>query len=429
VPQFVEHNITVNSAAGSLCNGTDANPCFNGPSVVTVYKEQTGLYPRYNFNKVTREYEPVYGGIPQMANMTAHLALWAEQVVSILPNTDVSPVVGLDWESWEPWWDGNNARPMASPGQDIFQNKSIDRVRVAHPLWTDKQVLAQAKKEFNDAAQGFWTRTFELAKRLRPNALWSNYNVGNCAAHGCDDAEYYPWQAMMEKRKLRPKSNPPLPSSQPAPVCSTPNDNDSELSWLWKLVDVLEPVIYLSTQNATFNQRYLDCKLGEARRVSRLARPMRDGRRMPIYAYAWYDWNAECSRSLDPDCGEPTSQYLNQSALDTIFLRAALKHGIDGVFMWGGAFRDCAQAFECHGPGTCAGGHCERETSLGTYINTLLGPAVQRAVTAATTCSDSRCGGNGRCFGCPEPFDALASFSRCQCDCEDGYSNCTQAVN
>ena len=58
-----------------------------------------------------------------------------------------------------------------------------------------------------------------------------------------------------------------LPSTQPAPKCAVPNSNDSpEMSWLWKLLDVLEPTIYLSTDNASINGAFIDCALGEARR-------------------------------------------------------------------------------------------------------------------------------------------------------------------
>ena len=78
------------------------------------------------------------------------------------------------------------------------------------------------------------------------------YGVGHC--FGCLDAEYYGWQKQAEERGFRPKTygKNALPDKQPAPVCSVPNDNDTPvLSWLWKLVDALEPVIYLSNQNSS----------------------------------------------------------------------------------------------------------------------------------------------------------------------------------
>ena len=460
LPRFVENNVTVNDGVDNWScgnrSGTASIPCFNGHHVVTIYTEQTGLYPDFKQNATTKQYYPVNGGLPQLVNMTAHLAKWQFEIESMIPDENASPVVGLDWESWQPYWNGNNRRAMSEPDVDIFQNESIKLVRAQHATWSDGQVLAEAKKQWNAGAELFWTKTFELAKKLRPNALWSNYGVGNC--FGCGDAEYYGWQKQAEDRGYRPKTygKIALPVRQPAPVCPVPNDNDTpELSWLWTLVDVLEPVIYLSNQNSsceymraatpsrsarhTFartsyhaatelivvwadawllpavNERFIDCSLGEARRVATLARKLRGGKRMPIYGYAWYDWNAEFGTT-------PPSQFLDRAALDTIYLRAAMKHGIDGVFMWGGGFRDCAETWECRGNGTCTNGSCTARTSIGTFVNELMGPAAKRAVTAADACSATQCGGHGRCFDCPEPYDSPSSFTQCQCDCEDAYT-------
>jgi hypothetical protein len=127
-----------------------------------------------------------------------------------------------------------------------------------------------------------------------------------------------------------------------------PNSNDSpDISWLWRLLDVLEPTIYLSTNNASINGAFLDCALGEARRcavncllpirveplrlrqltclpavellfsVATLARPLRDGKRLLIYPYAEVLWNAMWG-------GAATSQYLNGTALEMVIMRGAM---------------------------------------------------------------------------------------------------------
>ena len=210
--------------------------------------------------------------------MTAHLAAWQSEIEAMLPDKDAGPVVGLDWESWQPYWNGNSRRAVSEPGVDVFQNESIKLVKAKHPTWGDAQVLSEARKEFNLGAQQFWTKTFELAQELRPNALWSNYHVGHCGTFGCGDAEYWGFIEQEERLHRYPKS--PLPASQPPPVCAVPNDNDSQgLQWLWKLVDALEPVMYLSNNNASFNTQFIDCALGEARRVAMLARKLRGGKR------------------------------------------------------------------------------------------------------------------------------------------------------
>jgi hypothetical protein len=141
----------------------------------------------------------------QLVNMSAHLEQWEIEIKAMIPDPAAAPVVGLDWEAWQPYWNGNN-REWSEPGQDISQNESIKLVKARHPSWSEAQVLVEAKRQFNAGAQELWTKTFELAQKLRPNALWSNYDVGHCAASqvsstlntgdgACDDAEYYPWLA------------------------------------------------------------------------------------------------------------------------------------------------------------------------------------------------------------------------------------------
>ena len=71
LPQFAEFNITGNDKPSSWsrgrrpCNAT-TNPCFNGQHVVTIYTEQTGLYPSYKQNETTKEWTAINGGLPQV---------------------------------------------------------------------------------------------------------------------------------------------------------------------------------------------------------------------------------------------------------------------------------------------------------------------------------------------------------------------------
>ena len=138
--------------------------------------------------------------------MSAHLKQWAIEIQAAIPDPAAAPVVGLDWEAWQPYWNGNHRGAFSDPNQVMSQNESIKLVRAQHPSWSEAQVVIEAKRQFNAGAQELWTKTFELAQNLRPNALWSNYGVGHCAASqvsstlntgdcACDNAEYYPWLA------------------------------------------------------------------------------------------------------------------------------------------------------------------------------------------------------------------------------------------
>jgi hypothetical protein len=101
-PQFVENNVTVNAAPDPHqpgCKGTSSLPCFNGPKVITIYEAQTGLYPKYVQDKTTKEWTALNGGLPQSANLSAHLARWETELVGILPDAKANPVVSPLTES------------------------------------------------------------------------------------------------------------------------------------------------------------------------------------------------------------------------------------------------------------------------------------------------------------------------------------------
>ena len=55
------------------------------------------------------------------------------------------------------------------------QQASIELVRSAHPDWTEAQLIAQAKSDFQAAASRFMITTMETVKRIRPLATWGFY--------------------------------------------------------------------------------------------------------------------------------------------------------------------------------------------------------------------------------------------------------------
>jgi hypothetical protein len=56
-----------------------------------------------------------------------------------------------------------------------MQQASIELVRSAHPDWTEAQLIAQAKSDFQAAASRFMITTMETVKRIRPLATWGFY--------------------------------------------------------------------------------------------------------------------------------------------------------------------------------------------------------------------------------------------------------------
>eukprot|EP01051_Picozoa_sp_SAG22_P007722 SAG22_NODE_553_length_9168_cov_5.758628_9_plen_104_part_00 len=83
-------------------------------------------------NNTTLEWYPVNGGLPQLANMTAHLAKWSRDIVSKIPDPAFSPIVGIDSEAWRVPWGGNDPRPMAEPADALYYEwqKSAEALRL-----------------------------------------------------------------------------------------------------------------------------------------------------------------------------------------------------------------------------------------------------------------------------------------------------------
>ena len=160
-------------------------------------------------------------------------------------------VYNIDWEAWKPAFDANTYNEYW-----IFINRSEALVKARHPEYSPAQVTRQASLEFNAASRTFWTESIRLCKRLRPKARWGWYNYPVDA-----------WSAAL-----------------------------SELSWLYDEVTALFPSIYLVSHNASANAQYVDRVLLQTRQV-RDAIKIRTGRTLPMFSFAWLDYDLPAPRS------------------------------------------------------------------------------------------------------------------------------------
>ena len=100
--------------------------------------------------------------------------------------------------------------------------------------------------------------------------------------------------------------------------------------------------------------------------------------------------------------------------LESLFVYAALRHGIDGVLFFGAKGLDC-RPWQCKQTNKTA----LADMSTGKYVNTVFGPAAQKAVKLAQKCAESLCSGAGRCENCTTPG---SGFAGCACDCDEKRS-------
>ncbi len=154
----------------------------------------------------------VYGGIPQNINWTSHLDQFRRAVNYYAPDPGWDGYMVIDVEFYWPDWDSLSIT-------SIYREKSIDKVKVDHPDWTDVQLETQAKVEFEAAANDILLKTLQYGKSLRPNAKWGYYNYPRTVywfTGGPDSTDYLQSQTNI----------------------------NNQLGWLWEAVDVLYPSLY-----------------------------------------------------------------------------------------------------------------------------------------------------------------------------------------
>ena len=149
--------------------GILANPgsAFCGPVIATIYK--CGTFPHFtgmsagNWNASNAT--AVYGGLPQLLDLGAHLAQVQKDIVALIPDKDSSGVANIDWEAWKPNFKDNSWNEYW-----IYINRSITLVQQQHPDWTSEKQVAQAEVDFNAASQKLWNSTIDLCRSVAPRA-------------------------------------------------------------------------------------------------------------------------------------------------------------------------------------------------------------------------------------------------------------------
>ncbi|XP_026331223.1 uncharacterized protein LOC113238609 isoform X2 [Hyposmocoma kahamanoa] len=277
---------------------------FPGDKMSILY--DPGLFPALLSNGKSN-FAVRNGGVPQEGDLKLHLNEFKKRMDESI-DKDFNGVGVIDFESWRPILRQNfgNLAP--------YKNFSYDIERDNHPWWFEKTIKAEAKRRFETAGKQFMQQTLELAKQLRPNALWGYYAYPYCFNMGRD----------MQER------------------CSNvvQKEND-EISWLWKQSTALFPSVY-SSKTFTTSQvvSMIRGRVAEAARI-------RTGDQ-PILPYFWY-------------------RYRDGEYLKEVDLRAALKtfynSEASGFIIWGSS-DDVKTVDKCK--------------NLLHYIDTIFGPAIAK---------------------------------------------------
>ena len=118
--------------------------------------------------------------------LAEHVAALESQLPHCVPDPHYSGLAVFDFERWSPVWEMNNCTFLGRhiyPGdcvtgsgwRGITQQQSVELVRGAHPQWSEAELVAQARSDFQDAASRFMIVTMQTVKRIRPHATWGFY--------------------------------------------------------------------------------------------------------------------------------------------------------------------------------------------------------------------------------------------------------------
>lgn len=255
--------------------GAGAAPAGTRTDVAFLYEHEAGEYPR------VYEGREQYGGVPQRADIPAHLRELARDIQREIPDPNFSGLAVLDYESWEPVWS------LTKP-----EYKEISRrlVRQNSPGRAEADVERLAEANYESAAKKFLLETINEARRQRPKAKWGFYA--------------WPWPTYAGLRA-------------------------DKMQWMWDASDAIYPCLYAvkqgvgPTQTAKAGQwevaRYMDDMRG------RVALAKRAAGGKPVYALLWvrYDFMSK----------EFGGQFLSEPDLAAA-LRVPREAGAAGAVFW-----------------------------------------------------------------------------------------------
>ena len=252
---------------------------FPGPpfrsDVAFLYEHDAGLYPRFY------QGQEANGGVPQRANLGAHLAELARDIQRDIPDPNFSGWAVLDYEAWDPVWE------LTKPE---YREASIDIVRRNSPGRPDHDVERLAKANYESGAKRFMLDTLKEAKRQRPKAKWGYYA--------------FPWPTYAAYQQ--------------------------KTQWLWDASDALFPCLYAdkqglpdSTEKIGANQRKVTAYQADLRVRITLCKRFAPGK--PVIALLWVRYDG---------LGSPIfGQFVNDDDL-TAMLTQPKAAGADGAIFW-----------------------------------------------------------------------------------------------
>ncbi|CAD5218152.1 unnamed protein product [Bursaphelenchus okinawaensis] len=343
---------------------------FHGDKIVIFYEEQLGLFPfcaddkfdKKCYMKATECRYPRNGGVPQNANLTAHLAKVVFDINLLIPSVSFDGLAIIDYECWRPLYEYNYSN------RNVYKKYSIELARQKYGI-NDSSAENVARYEFNSAAKKLFMETLRLAKQMRPFAKWGFWEYPICNYDAGYDGRIDCW---LQYRVY-----------------------NEQLIDLLSLQDALYPRVYFTSKrhnDYSTHTRQSIARIKEALRLNTLSFQVNK----PIYPYIAFEYWKD---------GE--DQYYEADDICNSY-NIPMLLGADGVIIWSTSNR---MIYRCN--------------SIENYISNMLGPYTQAFLQLAKQCSIQNCNSHGTCTNLmyAEAMDycSFALPHDVYCKCEDGY--------
>ncbi|XP_071491505.1 hyaluronidase-like [Diadema antillarum] len=178
VPNFCEqHDVKLPLQKFKIECNSNGNRS-HGDKITVFGHNRVGLYPFIDSDTL----EFINGGLPQLANITAHLEKATVDILNYIPDPNFDGIGMIDWEKWLPH--------MILNGTNKYREFSIAHVRNLHPDWDDATITSVATLEWMQGTRLFLESTVKLAMQLRPKALWGFYHYPYCPVIRMDNRTF-----------------------------------------------------------------------------------------------------------------------------------------------------------------------------------------------------------------------------------------------
>ncbi|XP_037088882.1 hyaluronidase-like, partial [Pollicipes pollicipes] len=218
------------------------------------------LYSPGMFPRVLKSGQGVNGGIPQRGSLEKHLFHLRNDIEDNIAPDYTGPAV-IDFEEWQ--------TTLRSSGVLKYRKMSKEYHRLQTKLGAIPHLdNVTAEALFERASRPFLERTLQVARELRPDALWGYYHYPYCK-------NYQPHVDYC------------------APAISADNDRSQ---WIYNNSVALYPSVYLLKHNYTSWDKNVQTRviLEETDRLATKA----GGR--PVYPYTWFGYHEVVNDYLSP---------------------------------------------------------------------------------------------------------------------------------